>query len=60
MNKKTLGMSLLVAGSIVLIISLAADLVGLGQVPVFGYKQIIGSVVGAAAAVAGYIIAFRK
>jgi len=60
MNKKNLGILLLVAGVVLLIASLAADVVGLGQAAVFGYKQIAGAIVGVIVAAVGYFMAFRK
>jgi hypothetical protein len=55
-NKKLISNVLMVAGIILLVLSLAADLIGIGPVPGFGYKQIIGAVVGAIAALAGYVM----
>ena len=60
MNKKTWGNILLVAGIAVLVVSLVADLIGLGGSSGFGYKQILSAVVGLIAAVVGYILAYRK
>jgi hypothetical protein len=40
-NKKTIGIALIVVGAVVLIVSLAADAIGLGGAPSFGYRQII-------------------
>ena len=60
-NKKTIGIALLVVGVIVLIVSLAADAIGLGgAVGAFGYKQIIGAVVGVIVAVVGFVLYSRK
>jgi hypothetical protein len=60
MTKKTWGIILLVAGIAVLVVSLVADLIGLGGSPGFGYKQLSAAVVGMIAAVVGYILAYRK
>ena len=60
-NKKTIGIALLVVGVIVLIVSLAADAIGIGgAVGAFGYKQIIGAVVGVVVAVVGFVLYSRK
>ncbi len=59
-GKKIAGIALLVVGLLVLILSLIADLVGIGGSPVFGYKQIIGSVAGVAAIAVGLFLALRK
>jgi len=55
-NKKTTSMVLLVAGAILLLASLAADMIGIGQAAGFGYKQIIGALVGVIAVVVGFVI----
>jgi len=55
MNKKTMGIVLLAGGVILLIGSLAADAIGIGGAPGFGYKQIVGAVVGVIAAVVGFV-----
>ena len=45
-GKKTTGAALLVAGVVVLVVSAGADYIGMGAFPGFGYKQIIGTIVG--------------
>jgi hypothetical protein len=60
MDKKKWGVVLLIAGIILLILSLGADIFGVGAVPGYGYKQIAGIVVGVIMAIAGYILAYRK
>ena len=59
-NKKTIGIALLAAGALVLIGSLAADAIGIGGAAGFGYKQIIGAVVGVIAAAVGFVLYSRK
>lgn len=59
-NRKTIGIALLVVGVILLIGSLAADVIGLGAAPGFGYKQIVGSIAGAVVAVFGFAYYSRK
>ena len=59
-NQKTIGIVLLVVGAVVLIGSLAADAIGIGGVAGFGYKQIIGAVVGVIAAIVGYVLYSKK
>ena len=59
-NNKTIGIVLSAVGAVVLIVSLAADVVGLGEAGAFGYKQIIGAVVGVAAAVVGFVLYSKK
>ena len=60
MNKKTMGIALLAVGVVVLIGSLAADPIGIGGAAGFGYKQIIGAVVGVIAAVVGFVLYSKK
>lgn len=55
-KKRTIGLVLLIVGIVVLIVSVAADAIGLGGSPGFGYKQIVGVAVGAIAAIAGAIV----
>ena len=45
-DKKTTGIILLVIGIIASIVSITADYIGLGQFPGFGWKQIVGTIVG--------------
>jgi len=59
-NQKTIGIALLAVGVIVLFVSLGADVVGLGEAGAFGYKQIIGTVVGVIVAVVGFVLYSRK
>ena len=61
MNKKTLGVILLVVGVVILILSLAADPLGIGAGNVvLGPRQIAGTIVGAVLAVGGFILRLRK
>jgi hypothetical protein len=60
-GKKTVSIVLIAAGIIILVLSLAADLVGLGGGnAVFGSQQIIGTVVGAIVTVVGLILRLKK
>ena len=54
MSNRTLGLVLVVGGLLLALLSLGADALGLGDHPSFGWKQILGTVVGAAVAVAGF------
>jgi uncharacterized RDD family membrane protein YckC len=58
-NKKTIGIVLLAVGVVLLIVSLAADSIGIG-LPGFGLKQITGSIVGVIIAVVGFVLYSRK
>ncbi len=55
MQKKILAFLLLGVGVIILLISLFADLIGIGA-PGFGYKQGIGVVIGAIVGIIGLIL----
>lgn len=59
MNKRTLGLIAAVVGIVVLLVSLLANPLGLGA-PGFGFKQIIGAVLGAVVAVLGIVLARRQ
>jgi hypothetical protein len=59
-GKKTVSIVLLVAGVVILVLSLAADLVGIGGNPVFGRNQIIGVIVGAIVTVVGLVLRLKK
>ena len=60
MERKTLGIVLLIVGIIVTAIFATADITGLGSHPEFGPTQIAGTVVGAIAFVVGIVLAIRK
>jgi len=55
MSKKPLAVILLLIGLVVLVLSVAADTVGLGPNPGFGWKQIVGAVIGVLIALSGVI-----
>ena len=59
MDKKTLSTAILVVGIVILVISLFADNIGIGDFPGFGRDQLIGSVVGAIVTVIGAILTFK-
>ena len=61
MGKNTLGIVLLVVGIVIVVVSLAADPLGLGSGNVaFGPRQIAGTIVGAIVAVVGVVLRLRK
>jgi hypothetical protein len=59
-NKKTVGIALIVVGVVLIIVSLVADRIGIGAASGFGYKQIIGAIVGVVVAIIGFIYYSRK
>jgi hypothetical protein len=46
MSKKTLGILLIAFGLLLAVVSLTADVIGLGNGSGFGWEQITGSIVG--------------
>lgn len=44
--KRTAGLVSLVAGVVIVFLSVAADYIGIGAFPGFGYKQIVGTILG--------------
>jgi len=59
-TKKKIGIALLIVGIVFLIISVAADAIGLGHDPGFGYQQTAGTAAGAIVAIVGAILMRRK
>lgn len=60
MPQKTLGLALIILGVILLIISLAADLLGLGAKAGIGWKQLTGAAVGILVFLTGAWLRRRK
>jgi hypothetical protein len=58
--EKTSAIFLIVLGVVLLIVSLFADLIGIGTDPKFGYKQIIGVILGAAAGIRGLLLLRKR
>ena len=59
-GKKTIGIVLFGVGAVILILSLAADPIGIGGSPGFGWKQILGSLVRALLTVVGLALGYKK
>jgi hypothetical protein len=60
MPTKTLGLTLIIVGILLLTVSLLADVIGIGARPaVIGWKQIAGAVVGLAVCVVGIVTILR-
>ena len=59
-KKRTIGLVLLIVGIVFLIISVAADAIGLGNDPGFGYQQTAGTAAGAIVAIVGAILMRRR
>jgi hypothetical protein len=60
MEKKTLGLILIVVGIVVLLLSLFADLIGIGGYPGIGYKQVVGIIFGVVIIVIGSILHWKN
>ncbi len=60
MSQKSIGFVLIGVGVLVLVVSGFADALGIGGVPGFGWKQILGSVAGLLVAGIGVWMANRK
>ncbi len=56
-NRKVIGYVLLVVGILLMALSFTADRIGIGGTPGFGYRQGLGSVIGAFVAAAGFYFA---
>ncbi len=60
-NKQVVALTLLVGGLAVLILSLAADVLGIGRGPEsFGWAQVTGTLVGVGIAAVGAWLTWRK
>ncbi len=59
MDEKTLSTAILVIGIVILVASLFADSIGIGDHPGFGFDQIIGSVVGVAVTGVGLFLTIK-
>jgi uncharacterized membrane protein (DUF441 family) len=59
MSKKTIGYILIALGVILAIVSLAADVIGIGGAG-FGWKQILGTAIGVIVAIVGVWLALSK
>ena len=60
-EKKTAGVVILVVGAILIIMSVLADIIGIGgQVGSFGLRQIGGTILGVVLAAVGAFLTFKK
>ena len=60
MSKKMFGVMFIILGVIVLVVSLAADALGIGTRTGIGWKQILAAVISALVALLGVFLAFRN
>ena len=58
--KKTTGAVLFGVGAVILVLSLAADPIGIGGSSGFGWKQILGALTGAVLTVVGLALGYKK
>ena len=54
MSRKTISLILIIGGVILTLLSLTADLIGIGSYPGINWAQITGAVVGLVALIFGY------
>ena len=59
-SKKILSTLLLLVGIVLLVVSVLADVIGIGRSPEFGYTQIGGVVLGAIVAILGWVLLRKK
>jgi hypothetical protein len=59
-GKKIAGLIIFIIGIIGLILFLIADAIGIGGATGFGFKQIIGAIIGVIFIVVGSFLAFKK
>lgn len=59
MDKKTLSIAILVIGIAILLVSLFADSIGVGDFPGFGRDQTIGSIAGALVTAVGLYLTIK-
>jgi hypothetical protein len=60
MSKRTIGFVLIVLGAIMAVISLGADIIGIGNRNGFGWEQQLGTAIGVIVALVGVWLASRK
>ena len=53
MSKRVIGYALIILGVCILVVSFAADILGIGSVSGFGWKQAMGAIVGNLCALGG-------
>lgn len=59
-GKKTIGVVLFGVGAVILILSLVAHPIGIGDSPGFPWKQILGALVGAVLTVVGLLLGYKR
>jgi nitrate reductase gamma subunit len=60
MSKRTIGVVVVILGMVLVIVSLAADALGIGHEPGIGLIQILGAVAGGVVALGGVWLVLRK
>jgi len=59
-RKKTIGVVLFGVGAVILILSLVADPIGIGVWLGFGWKQMVGALIGAGLTVVGLVLGYKR
>ena len=60
LDKRTAGIILLIVGGGLLVISLSADVIGIGDDPGFGRQQTMGTVAGVVVMAVGLALTFKE
>lgn len=60
MSKRTMGILLIALGAVILVVSLAADVIGIGGQLGFGWKQQLGTAIGVIVALIGVWLGMSK
>jgi hypothetical protein len=59
-SKKITGIVLFAMGAVILVLALVANPIGIGDSPGFGWKQILGVLLGAVLTVVGLALGYKK
>ena len=60
MSKKSMSIALIIVGVVLVIVSLTADLIGIGGAPGIGWKQLLGTAVGLVVTLGGVWLMLSK
>jgi hypothetical protein len=60
MSKRTIGFVLIVLGVVVAVVFLAADVLGIGFSPGFGWQQLLAAAIGFITAIVGVWLVFSE
>ncbi len=60
LDKRTASIILLIVGIGLLVLSLSADVIGIGADPGFGHQQLMGTVAGVVVTAVGLVLTFKE